>query len=207
MIVIVDYGMGNLRSVEKAFAKLGFPVQVTSKPEVVAETEGLVVPGVGSFADAMKNIKKMGLGEVVLEHIAQEKPYLGICLGLQILFSESEEDGLHEGLNIFEGRVRRLPPSLKVPHMGWNQIQIEKENPFLKGIENNSNFYFVHSYYVDPKDEGIIATTTEYGVKFASSICRGNLFGVQWHPEKSSHRGLQILENFGGKSSENYSSC
>lgn len=206
MIVIVDYGMGNLRSVEKAFIGLGLAVQVTSSPEVVREAKGLVVPGVGSFADAMKSIKKMGLKEVILEYITQDRPYLGICLGLQILFSESEEDGLHEGLKVFEGRVQRLPSRLKVPHIGWNQVRIRRENSFLEGIEDNSNFYFVHSYYVDPKDKGIVATTTEYGITFTSSVCRGNLFGVQWHPEKSSQRGLQILKNFGGMCSDYYSS-
>lgn len=206
MIIIVDYGMGNLRSVEKAFVKLGLPVQVTSRPKVVEKAKGLVVPGVGSFAEAMKNIEQMGLKEVILENIAQDKPYLGICLGLQILFSESEEESLCQGLNVLEGRVRRLPSGVKVPHMGWNQVRIQKKNLFLDGIRDNSNFYFVHSYYVEPKDKGISATTTEYSITFTSSVYRGNLFGVQWHPEKSSQGGLQILKNFGGMCHDYYSS-
>ncbi len=198
MIVIVDYGMGNLRSVQKGFEKVGYEAFITSDPEVIRKSSGVVLPGVGAFADAMHNLRASGLGDAVLEILSQSKPFLGICLGLQLLFTESEEDGLHKGLGIIKGRVLRLPTEVKVPHMGWNRIKKVCEAPILQGISDGSYFYFVHSYYVDPKDSDIVCTTTEYGIEFTSSIWKDNIFAVQFHPEKSSKLGLKILKNFGG---------
>ncbi len=205
--MIVDYGMGNLRSVEKAFHKLGYSAQISSQPNDVKKAQGLVLPGVGAFKDCIENLKKMGLIESLVEFIHSGKPFLGICLGYQILFTESEEFGPCPGLGIFKGKVKRFPEDmpdpdaekggvLKVPHMGWNQIWIVKEHPVLEGIPSGSYFYFVHSYYVEPEDKAIIATETEYGIKFASSIAYENIFACQFHPEKSQRRGLKLLDNF-----------
>lgn len=197
MIAIIDYGMGNLRSVQKGFEKAGFSASVTGDPDAVRKADKVVLPGVGAFGDAMANLKSADMLEVINETVKQGKPFLGICLGLQLLFESSEEGGFHEGLKIFPGRVRLLPPGLKVPHMGWNQIEIQKEDPILKGIPEKSAFYFVHSYYVDPADPMITTTLTEYGIRFTSIASSGNVFGIQFHPEKSSSLGLQILKNFG----------
>jgi len=207
MIAIVDYGMGNLRSVHKAFEKVGLQAIVTHEPGVIKKAAGLVVPGVGAFKKAMENLKELGLVDPLIEFIASGKPFLGICLGLQILFSESEEFGVQSGLGIFKGRVVRfsfslsgLSPSenpLKIPHMGWNSVHVRKRFPALEGIENDAHFYFVHSYYPVPEDQEIVATTTDYGGEFVSSIGRENLFACQFHPEKSQAAGLKILKNFG----------
>jgi glutamine amidotransferase len=197
MIAIIDYGMGNLRSVEKALEKLGYRVQVTSEPGVVQRAAGLVLPGVGAFADCMQGLAENSLINPIKNFLSSGRPFLGICLGLQVLFEESEEDGLHQGLSIFKGRVVKLPESQKVPHMGWNQIKIVKKGPIFQGIPNNSHFYFVHSYYVSPEETDIVATKTEYGIEFVSSVWRENIFALQFHPEKSGHIGLKILANFG----------
>lgn len=207
MITIVDYGMGNLRSVHKGFERVGFPAVVTQDPGLIRKASGLVVPGVGAFKKAMENLTELRLVEPIKEFIGSGRPFLGICLGLQLLFSESEEFGVQSGLGIFAGRVVRFsfsypgsPPardSLKVPHMGWNAVQIRKRAPALEGIEEGAYFYFVHSYYPVPKDRGIVATTTDYGGEFVSSVSRGNLFACQFHPEKSQIAGLKILRNFG----------
>lgn len=197
MIAIIDYGMGNLRSVQKGFEKVGFAAVVTADPEVVRRADKVVLPGVGAFGDAMANLKAAGMPEVIQETVQAGKPFLGICLGLQLMFESSEEGGFHEGLKIFTGRVKLLPPGLKVPHMGWNQIEVQKDVPILKGIPDRSSFYFVHSYYVDPADPAVITTLTEYGIKFTSIASLGNVFGIQFHPEKSSILGLTILKNFG----------
>ena len=207
MIVIVDYGMGNLRSVHKGFEKVGFPAVVTQDPGSIRKASGLVLPGVGAFKKAMENLTELGLVEPIKEFIAGGKPFLGICLGLQLLFSESEEFGMQSGLGIFAGRVVRFPfsnpgspptrDSLKVPHMGWNAVQLQKRVPILEGIEDGVHFYFVHSYYPSPDDRDIVATTTDYGGEFVSSISRGKLFACQFHPEKSQAVGLKILRNFG----------
>jgi glutamine amidotransferase len=207
MIAIVDYGMGNLRSVHKAFERVGLQAIVTHETGVIKKATGLVVPGVGAFRKAMENLKELGLVDAIIEFIESGKPFLGICLGLQILFSESEEFGVQSGLGIFKGRVVRfsfsLPEvspsenSLKVPHMGWNVVHIRKRPPALEGIENGAHFYFVHSYYPVPEDQEIVATTTDYGGEFVSSIGRENLFACQFHPEKSQAAGLKILKNFG----------
>lgn len=197
LIAIIDYGMGNLRSVEKAFEKLGYDVAISNDPEFIRKADGVVLPGVGAFADCMSNLVSAGLEGAVRESIESKKPFLGICLGLQLLFKESEEDGIYEGLGVFNGRVRRLPEGQKIPHMGWNQITFERKAPIFEGVPESSNFYFVHSYYVEPADKGIAATVTDYGLQFTSSIWSENVFAVQFHPEKSGDVGLKVLDNFG----------
>ncbi len=197
MIAIVDYGMGNLRSVEKGFSKVGVSTKVTNKPEVIEKADGVVLPGVGAFRDCMKELTNLKLVDAVVKTIKKNKPYLGICLGLQVLFSESEEFGRCRGLDIFRGKVMRFPANeLKVPHMGWNDIKIQKNNPLLNGIKDRTYFYFVHSFYIVPENTSIISTATDYGLEFASMICKDNIFAVQFHPEKSQTTGLRILENF-----------
>jgi glutamine amidotransferase len=196
-IVIVDYGSGNLRSVQKGFERAGYASVVSSSSTVVSEATHLVVPGVGAFPDCMKNLEALHLLKPISEAIRVGKPYLGICLGLQILFSEGMEFGVHPGLGILPGTVGRFPQNeLKVPHMGWNQIRIEKKSPFLEEIPDGAYFYFVHSYYGDPKEPDWVATTTEYGVRFPSSVSRDHLFACQFHPEKSQQMGLKLLSNF-----------
>ncbi|KFI36312.1 imidazole glycerol phosphate synthase [Peptococcaceae bacterium SCADC1_2_3] len=197
MIAIIDYGRGNLRSVQKGFEKVGVSATITQDPKVAAKAAGVVLPGVGAFADAMTNLKDKGLDEVVREAISLNKPFLGICLGLQLLFETSEEWGYSEGLGIFPGRVRQLPDNLKVPHMGWNQVDCVKLNPLIEEIANKTYFYFVHSFYVEPADKTLVSGLTEYGLNFTSMISKNNLFALQFHPEKSSTMGLQILKNFG----------
>ncbi len=196
MIALIDYGMGNLGSVSNALSYLGARYQVTSDPEVIGAAEGVILPGVGAFRDCMANLRDYGLVEVIREVIAQERPFLGICLGLQLLFSESEEMGTWEGLDIIPGRVVRFRHNLKIPQIGWNQIFIRQDCPQLAGVPDGSFVYFVHSYHVVPEDESIIATVTDYGYEFCSAIRRGNLFACQFHPEKSHTVGLRILRNF-----------
>jgi len=199
VIAILDYDMGNLRSVQKAFEHLGEHVCVTRDAGMISEADKLVVPGVGAFRDCMENLKHYKLIESVLEHIRSGKPYLGICLGMQLLFTESEEFGKHEGLNVIPGKVIRFPhdPQLKVPHMGWNQVKKTGNSPSpLDKISDKSFVYFVHSYYVVPKDKKVIASTTDYGIEFCSSIQKDNIFATQFHPEKSQEVGLKILKAF-----------
>lgn len=196
-IVIVDYGSGNLRSVQRGFERAGFSSTITCDPNVAAEATHLVVPGVGAFSGCMANLDRLGLLEPIRKQIQAEKPYLGICLGLQILFSEGMEFGTRPGLGILPGQVVRFPKNdLKVPHMGWNEVQIEKETPMFKGIPNGAYFYFVHSYYGHPENPACIAATTDYGLKFASAVAQGRLFACQFHPEKSQQMGRLLLENF-----------
>jgi glutamine amidotransferase len=200
MIVIVDYGMGNLRSVGKAFLSQGISASVTRDQDEISRADGLVLPGVGAFGDCMKNLAEYGLVDPIKEHINSGKPFLGICLGLQLLFEGSEESPDVPGLGVLEGSVVRFSQSederLKVPHMGWNRISIKKGIPILAGIPDESWFYFVHSYYPVPKDAGVIAVTSRYGVDFTAAVARDNLFACQFHPEKSSADGLRILRNF-----------
>lgn len=198
MIAIVDYGMGNLRSVHKAFVQVGHEAVVTRDPAVLDRSDRVVLPGVGAFPDCMANLERHGLIDPVLRAIRSGKPFLGICLGLQLLFAEGEEFGVHKGLGVFAGRVVRFPQSdLKVPHMGWNQVDIERRAVPFEGIEDGSYFYFVHSYVVRPEEEGIVSSTTVYGEPFVSSIWKENVFACQFHPEKSQAVGLKILKNFG----------
>lgn len=197
-IAIVDYGMGNLRNVQKGFERVGFEAKVTRSRKEISNAGALVLPGVGAFRDCMENLEKFGLIEPVLRSIEQGKPYLGICLGLQILFSKSEEFGCHEGLGVIKGRVVQFRPDAehKVPHMGWNTVEKLREAPPLEGIRDGEFFYFVHSYYVVPEETEWVATSTDYGITFASSIWKDHVFATQFHPEKSQKWGLRILENF-----------
>lgn len=200
MISILDYGMGNLRSVNKAFDSMGFSSVVTADKNIIIESEGLVLPGVGAFGDCVKNLRKADLIDVILDYISIGKPFLGICLGLQVLFEESEESPDQKGLGLIKGKVVRFNFSkdqgLKVPHMGWNQINIARESTLLNGIPQNSWFYFVHSYYPVPQEDGVVAITTNYGSEFTAAIQKDNIFACQFHPEKSSDQGLRLLKNF-----------
>lgn len=197
MIAIIDYGMGNLRSVLKGFENVGCAAVVVDDPEAVDRAAGIVLPGVGAFAGAMRSLRETGMAEAVYRAVEAGKPFLGICLGQQLLFECSEEFGLTKGLGILPGTVRRLPQGLKVPHMGWNEIIIRRRVPLLDGIPGDARFYFVHSYCVDSADPDAVVAQTEYGVRFASIVGRENVFGIQFHPEKSSRMGLRILQNFG----------
>ena len=224
MIAIIDYGMGNLRSVEKAFEKVGYDTVVTDKPEIIENADKIVLPGVGAFKDAIDGLQERNLIEPIKNHIKQNKLFLGICLGLHLLFTRSYEDGVHEGLDIVPGEVVRfnadrlnmdntdgqrevtgaldvLPvvnrQKLKIPHMGWNTIREKKDVSILKGLPADPYMYFVHSYFVVPDRAEVIATETEYGLPFVSMISIDNIFAMQFHPEKSQQYGLAILKNFG----------
>lgn len=199
MIAIVDYGMGNLRSVSKAFEAVGHEAVVTRDRATIKNASHVVLPGVGAFGDCMANLERFDLVEPIRSAIQSGKPFLGICLGLQLLFTESEEFGLHKGLGIIPGKVRKfvLDPALKVPHMGWNQVNIQRACPLFDGIADGSNWYFVHSYFVDPADRTVVATTTTYGIPFVSSIWKENIVACQFHPEKSQSVGLRLIKNFG----------
>jgi len=198
MIQIVDYGMGNLRSVQKAFERLSVAAKICTRPGDLADCEKLILPGVGAFRDAIAELRRQEFVEPIKDHIAAGKPFLGICLGLQLLFDVSYEDGTWEGLGVVPGKVVRFPEHgpLKVPHMGWNAVATTPACPLFGAIPPDSYFYFVHSYYVVPDDESIVVGRTEYGQSFASVIQRGNLFATQFHPEKSQKFGLQLLNNF-----------
>ncbi|HJT21382.1 MAG TPA: imidazole glycerol phosphate synthase subunit HisH [Nitrospira sp.] len=244
MIAIIDYGMGNLRSVSNAFEAVGHRAVVTRDPRIIADADRVVLPGVGAFGDCMANLERYGLIDSIRSTVQSGKPFLGICLGLQLLFTESEEFGVHKGLGIIPGTVRRFPwgqapgglaparpvpvpilkvdkepvplqsppklqgqapagrepvpvPPLKVPHMGWNHVHFERACPLFDGIADDSEWYFVHSYFVDPSDRSIVATCTTYGFPFVSSIWRGNVVACQFHPEKSQSAGLRLIRNFG----------
>jgi glutamine amidotransferase len=203
-IGVVDYGMGNLRSVGKALESLGFRTVVSGSAAELARCRGIVLPGVGAFRDCMLNLERQGLLPLLSDVLASGRPFLGICLGLQVLFEESEEFGRHAGIGFFPGRVVRFPAAmrahgspLKVPHMGWNRVDFTMDHPALRGIPSGSWFYFVHSYYVVPRDASVAAGRTSYGVDFASAVGKGNLLAVQFHPEKSQAAGLAVLSNFG----------
>jgi glutamine amidotransferase len=208
MIAIIDYGMGNLRSVQKGFEHTGHEAVVTGDAKTILNADKVVLPGVGAFSDCMKNLEQYGLIDAVRTSINSGKPFLGICLGLQLLFTESEEFGLSKGLNIIKGRVVRFkgpafdtPNSelgtLKVPHMGWNSLSFKRRPLAFADVPENSHVYFVHSFHVVPEDKGVIATTTPYGIDFVSSIWKDNILAVQFHPEKSQQVGLSILKRFG----------
>jgi glutamine amidotransferase len=195
MIAIVDYGMGNLRSVTNAFRKLGGNVVITRKKSVIEESSAIVLPGVGAFGKCIENLKKFDIFDLLKELIMNDKRYLGICLGMQVLFESSEEAPGVEGMGAIKGDVPRFRGDTKVPHMGWNSIAAQRKVPVLKGINKGEFFYFVHSYYCRPAED-VTATKTTYGIDFASSVQRGNLFACQFHPEKSQRAGLQLVQNF-----------
>ncbi|MFT5171259.1 MAG: glutamine amidotransferase [Candidatus Marinamargulisbacteria bacterium] len=198
MITILDYGVGNLRSVELAFNHLGYSPRITADPGLISQADFLVVPGQGAFAEAIKNLNQLGLTDIIKSHITSNKPYLGICLGFQILFESSEENGAHQGLRIFKGSVKKFTkPGLKVPHMGWNEIALKNDpNNVFQDLAMPAHVYFAHSYYVTTPDDAIISTETSYGDSFVSSVQRPNLLGIQFHPEKSGDIGLALLKNF-----------
>ncbi len=196
MIAIIDYGIGNLRSVEKALQHVGANVRLTGDIAQIRAARGVVLPGVGAFGDCMSQLEKHGFVPVVKDLVAAGVPLLGICVGLQLLFEESEEMGRFPGLGLLPGRVRRFRGDLKVPHIGWNQVHCIRANPLLAGMPQDSFAYFVHSYYVDPADDSDVLAVTDYGGPYASVVGRGQLFGVQFHPEKSQEVGLAILRNF-----------
>ena len=198
MIGIIDYDAGNIRSVEKALHYLGEDAVLTRDPDVLREARGVILPGVGSFGDAMDNLKKFGLIPVIEEIAASDKPFIGICLGLQLLFEESEESPGAAGLGILQGKILRIPdtPGLKIPHMGWNALHLQNEGRLFQGIPEETYVYFVHSYYLKAADPQIVRATTQYGTEIHASVEQGNVFGCQFHPEKSSDRGLEMLRNF-----------
>ncbi len=202
MIAIIDYGLGNIRSVSKAIESIGAAVQVTNRGEDLEKAEGIILPGVGAFQKGMQNLRDLNLDSVIVREIEKGKPFLGICLGLQLLFTQSFEDGQHPGLDILKGSVKRFSNGQKVPHMGWNQVLIKEKiisgerNPLLSNLSNGSFYYFVHSYFVEPENQSQIAATTEYGQEFVSCVIQDNVMGVQFHPEKSFKSGMKILKNF-----------
>ena len=205
MIAVIDYGMGNLRSVQKALEAVGARAVVTSDPAVIQDARSVVLPGVGAFRDCMHNLDRLGLVEAVRRAAKSGKPFLGICLGLQLLFNQSSEFGRVEGLGLLPGEVVRFPHpfrdpaggnELKIPHMGWNTVRIRRESPVLAGFEGDPYFYFVHSYYVVPEDPAVVATETDYGGTFVSGVQHENLYAFQFHPEKSQKNGLALLKNF-----------
>jgi glutamine amidotransferase len=197
-IVIIDYGMANLRSVQKAFERVDQPAVITSEPNHVAEAEKLVLPGVGAFCDGIAKLRETGLTEPIRNHIHAGRPFLGICLGLQFLFTRSHEDGLFPGMEIFRGDVVRFPqrPGLKVPHMGWNQLHFRRSCPLFRGLHDGDAVYFVHSYYAVPDSQDLIAAEADYPESFTAAIWKDNVFATQFHPEKSQSVGLTMLRNF-----------
>ena len=195
IIAIIDYKMGNLKSISSGLKKVGATVQITNDPTIIKQSDAIVIPGVGAFGDAMKNLAS--LKQLIQEEVEAGKPFLGVCLGFQLIFEDSTEFGIHKGFGLLKGHVKKLPETVITPHMGWNQIQIKKlESPLMQGVLDNSYVYFVHSFYPEPDESGIIIAETEYGLKFASIVGKDNIFATQFHPEKSSKVGLKILENF-----------
>lgn len=203
-IVIIDYGAGNLRSVSRAVVHAGFEPNVTADPYDVTHADAVILPGVGAAADTMRNLREHKMVEPVREYIASGRPFFGVCMGQQALLTLSEEGGEHECLGIIEGRVKKLPPGLKVPHMGWNNVRQTSPHPIFDGIPDESFFYFVHSYYPEPVDESVVIGETEYGVTFASVLARDNIVATQFHPEKSGDMGLRMYQNFLGIFSEQF---
>ena len=200
MIHIIDYDMGNLRSVQKALEKQGAEAVICSDPAELRAADKLILPGVGAFRDAIAALHKRDLVAPIMEHVAQDKPLLGICLGLQLLFDTSYEDGIFQGLGIIPGEVVKFKdqPELKIPHMGWNELKIKRDVSLMQGIPESSHVYFVHSYYVVPRDPNVVVATSMHGEEFTAIIQRGNLYATQFHPEKSQQIGLQLLKNFVG---------
>ncbi|MBE3102584.1 MAG: imidazole glycerol phosphate synthase subunit HisH [Firmicutes bacterium] len=199
MIAIIDYGMGNLRSVQKGFEYVGYQAEITNEPTKILNASQVVLPGVGAFSDAMDSLHATGMVEIIKQIVKMNKPFLGICLGMQLLLDRSFEGGTIEGLALIKGDVKRIPqvPGLKVPHMGWNELKY-KENPLFKGLRPDPTVYFVHSYYVDSAEKDCVIGTTDYGSEIQVAVNKGSVYGLQFHPEKSGDTGLQILRNFGG---------
>lgn len=195
-LVVLDYGAGNLRSVEKAFVHLGHPPLISSDPATALAARALVLPGVGAAGQIMASLKRLELDDAIRAYISSGRPFLGVCMGMQVLMDWSDEDGGQQCLGVFRGSVRRLPVGLKVPHMGWNSVHQVAPHPMWRGIPDESFFYFVHSYAVCPDDEAARAGLTEYGILFPSALARDNVFGTQFHPEKSGARGLRVYQNF-----------
>jgi len=196
MIAVVDYGAGNLRSVMSALRSVDADASVVESRVEIARAKAMILPGVGAAADTMQNLRARGLADAVVEWIEADRPFMGICMGLQVLFTESEEGGGQDCLHVLPGRVTRLPRGMKVPHMGWNQVHYSFESPLFRGIPNDSNFYFVHSFVAQPDEPSIILAETEYGVRFCSAVQKGNLVATQFHPEKSGALGLRVYRNF-----------
>ena len=196
MITIIDYGAGNLRSVANAINRLGYQPKITSNPDEILSAQMIILPGVGAAAETIQNLKALDMVEPIRRFIAEDRPFFGVCIGLQVLFAGTEEGGWHECLDIIPGTVRGLPHGLKIPHMGWNQVKRRISHPFFNGIPDEANFYFVHSYYVEPDDRSLVVAETEYGISICSVIARGNLIATQFHPEKSGELGLKIYDNF-----------
>lgn len=195
-VLIIDYGAGNLHSVANAIVKLGYQPKVTRVASDLRNARAVILPGVGAAAEAMRNLKKLGMVEPIKEYVNSGRPFFGVCLGLQVLLSSTEEDGGHACLGVVPGKVRRLPPGLKTPHMGWNQVRLAKRHPVFEALADSSNYYFVHSYYADPSDKSVVLGETDYGIKFCSAIARDNLIATQFHPEKSGETGLRLYDNF-----------
>lgn len=204
MIGIIDYGAGNLQSVKKALDFIGAESVITDNPEIINTCDKILLPGVGSFGDAMNSMRAKNLTDTIKQNALSGKLFLGICLGLQLLFEESEESPNAEGLGILKGRIRKFPSDmgLKIPHIGWNSIEIKQKDSLFKGIPDNSYVYFVHSYYLEAENEKDIAAVTNYGIDFHSAVGKGNIFATQFHPEKSGDVGLQILRNFASMEAE-----
>ncbi len=205
MIAIIDYGVGNLRSVQKAFEFVGYEAIITEEKKVLERADKIVLPGVGAFASGINSIKKMGLDKVIIDEINKGKYFMGICLGMQMVFSKSYEYGENEGLNIIKGEIKLLPDNVKKPHIGWNNLNIKKDSVLFKNIGENPYVYFVHSYYLETKED-VVTATTEYGKEIQVAVERENVFALQFHPEKSGDVGLKILKNFGGLWDEDLSS-
>jgi glutamine amidotransferase len=196
VVTIIDYGAGNLRSVVNAVTKLGYQPKITSEADDIDAAEALILPGVGAAGDTMTNLNQRQLTGAIIRYISDGRPFLGICIGLQVLFTGTEEGGWHDCLNIIPGKVRRLPDGQKIPHMGWNQVKQAMAHPIFDGIPDETNFYFVHSYYAEPDDESSVIGRTDYGVLFCSAIAQGSLVATQFHPERSGEYGLRIYDNF-----------
>lgn len=198
MIAIIDYDAGNIKSVEKALQYLGEEVIITREAEVILNADGVILPGVGAFGDAMDKLNRYGLTEVIHQYVETGKPFLGICLGLQLLFEESEESPRVRGLHLLDGKIVRIPAEngLKVPHIGWNDLSFPREGKLFRGLKEHSYVYFVHSFYLQAEEEQVVTATAEYGVNIHASVEKGNVFACQFHPEKSSEVGMQILRNF-----------
>ncbi|OGO40361.1 MAG: imidazole glycerol phosphate synthase, glutamine amidotransferase subunit [Chloroflexi bacterium RBG_16_57_8] len=195
-VVVLDYGAGNLHSVANAIVNIGYRPKVTNSADDVRDARAVILPGVGAAAEAMGHLRRLGLIEPIRRYINDGRPFFGVCLGLQLLLASTEEDGRHECLGVIAGEVKRLPPGLKTPHMGWNQVRQVAKHPVFDGIPDMTNFYFVHSYYAAPDDRSVVLGETDYGITVCSAIAKGNLVAVQFHPEKSGEAGLRMYDNF-----------